>query len=164
MKRLRSLFDPEIHVPLLVMLPGASHAGTSVAVQVSLRDVAATVAEVTGLGPREFPGRSLSRHWLAPGMPDPTPSLSEVEAPVKTAPNQGRSPVFRGPMQAIAFGDYVYIHNGDQVEELFNVRSDPGQLHNLVANPDARSSLNELRAAFLQLRPDLETPRIAGRR
>src|SRR5262249_26144673 len=40
-----SLYDPEIHVPLLALLPGGAHAGRSVAEPVSLRDLPATVAD-----------------------------------------------------------------------------------------------------------------------
>ena len=146
-----SLYDPEIHVPLLVMLPGGSHAGRSIAAQVSLRDLAATVADVTGLGSSAFPGKSLAHHWLSSGVSGATPSLSVVDAPVKSAPNQGRSPVFRGPMQAVAWRDYVYIHNGDELEELFDVRTDPGQLRNLVAAPEVSSILDEIRATYRNL-------------
>jgi arylsulfatase A-like enzyme len=150
-----SLYDSEIHVPLLVLLPKGSHAGRTVAGQVSLRDLAATVADVTGLGTGTFPGSSLTRHWRSSGTPDDVPSLSEVDAPVMGAPNQGRSPVFRGPMQAVATGDYVYIHNGDGKEQLFEIRSDSGQSRDLATAPEARSVLEELRTAFHLLKPDL---------
>ena len=101
-----SLYDAEIHVPLLILLPGEKpHAGQVVTVQVSLGHLAATVAHVTGLGGSPFPGRSLARHWAADASPLSEPSLSEVDAPVMTGPNQGRSPVFRGPMKAVAAGN-----------------------------------------------------------
>jgi arylsulfatase A-like enzyme len=140
-----SLYDAEIHVPLLVLLPGGAHAGQSVAAQVSLRDLAATVADVTGLGGSPFPGRSLARHWAADASPQPDPSLSEVDAPVKSAPNQGRSPVFRGPMKAVAAGKHVYVCNGDGQEELFDVEADPMQSRNLAGLPQARPTLDQFR-------------------
>jgi len=140
-----SLYDAEIHVPLLVLLPGGAHAGQSIAAQVSLRDLAATVADVTGLGGSPFPGRSLARHWAADASPQPEPSLSEVDAPVKSAPNQGRSPVFRGPMKAVAAGNHVYVCNGDGQEELFDVEADPMQSRNLAGLPQFRSTLDQFR-------------------
>ena len=48
-------------------------------------------------------------------------------------PNQGRSPVFRGPMKAVAAGNHVFIKNGDGKEELFNVDTDPRQLDDLYS-------------------------------
>ncbi len=140
-----SLYDAEIHVPLLILLPGEVHAGQSVAEQVSLRDLAATVADVTGLGGSPFPGRSLARHLAANASPLHEPSLSEVDSPVMSAPNQGRSPVFRGPMKAVAAGKHVYVRNGDGQEELFNVEADPMQSRNLAGLPQSQSILVQIR-------------------
>jgi hypothetical protein len=122
-----------------------SRAGQSVAAQVSLRDLAATVADVTGLGGSPFPGRSLARHWAADASPLSEPSLSEVDAPVMSAPNQGRSPVFRGPMKAVAAGKHVYVRNGDGQEELFDVAADPMQSRNLAGLPQVQSILDQIR-------------------
>jgi len=140
-----SLYDAEIHVPLLIILPAQAHAGKVVTAQVSLRDLAATVADVTGLGGSPFPGRSLARHWAADAPPQPEPSLSEVDAPVMSAPNQGRSPVFRGPMKAVAAGKHVYVRNGDGKEELFDVQADPMQLRNLAGLRHVQSILVQIR-------------------
>ena len=146
-----SLYDAEIHVPLLILLPGEAHAGQSVAAQVSLRDLAATVADLTGLGGSHFPGRSLARHWNASASPRQEPSLSEVDAPVMSAPNQGRSPVFRGPMKAVSTGKHVYIRNGDGKEELFDVEADPRQSRNLAGLPQVQSVLDQVRADIERL-------------
>jgi arylsulfatase A-like enzyme len=141
-----SLYDAEIHVPLLILLPGQAYAGRTVTAQVSLRDLAATIADVTGLRGSPFPGRSLGCYWAASAQPPQEPSMSEVDAPVMSAPNQGRSPVFRGPMKALAFGKYVYVRNGDGQEELFDVAADPMQSSNLAALPNVRSILDQVRA------------------
>ncbi len=148
-----SLYDPEIHVPLVVLLPGGARPGRSVSAPVSLRDLAATVTDVAGLEGSPFPGRSLARHWASGGSPEPEPepSLSEVDGPVKSAPNHGRSPLFNGPLHAIAAGNEVYIRNGAGSEELFDVASDPMQLRNLAALPQSRPSLNRFRASIARV-------------
>jgi arylsulfatase A-like enzyme len=145
-----SLYDAEIHVPLLIILPEQAHAGKVVAAQVSLRDLAATVADLTGPGDSPFPGRTLARYW-AGAAPPPEPSLSEVDVPVATAPNQGRSPVFRGPMKAVAAGKYVYVRNGDGREELFDVEADPMQLRNVAGLPQVESVLVHTRISLDRL-------------
>src|SRR5262249_334386 len=45
-----SLYDQEIHVPLLVVFPNGAEAGRSVATPVSPRDLPATIADLTGFG------------------------------------------------------------------------------------------------------------------
>ncbi|HKI19159.1 MAG TPA: sulfatase [Isosphaeraceae bacterium] len=149
-----SLYDAEIHVPLVVLLPGGAHAGRSISAPVSLRDLAATVADLTGLAGSPFPGRSLAGHWTHGGSLEPEPSFSEVDGPVNCAPNQGRSPVFSGPLQALAAGKEVYIQSGAGREELFDVETDPMQSRNLAALPQSRQSLDRFRslvARFVQV-------------
>jgi arylsulfatase A-like enzyme len=143
-----SLYDQELHVPLLVLLPRAAQAGRSVADPVSLRDLPATVVDVLGLADGSpFPGRSLARFWSEnPGANiQDEPVLASVDGPVQAAPNQGRSPVFRGPMKAVASGAQVYIRNGDGREELFDVDADPGQSRDLAGLDESRSDLERLR-------------------
>ncbi|MDR3621499.1 MAG: sulfatase-like hydrolase/transferase [Paludisphaera borealis] len=149
-----SLYDQELRVPLLVLLPKSAHAGRTVADPVSLRDLPATVVDVLGLGADSpFPGRSLARCWSgADGSPTaPDSVLSSVDAPVETAPNQGRSPVFRGPMKAVASGRRVYIRNGDGREELFDVAADPDQTHDLADLDESKPHLDHLRAELIRL-------------
>ena len=155
-----SLYDPEIHVPLIALLPGGAEAGRAVAEPVSLRDLAATVADLTGLGGASpFPGRSLARHWdpaTTPGESDP--SLAEVDGPAKSTPNLGRSPAFRGPMKALVSGRDVYIRNGDGVEEVYDLATDPSQTHNLVDSPALLPRLEALRGDLDRMTGDDTRP------
>ena len=60
-----SLYDAEIRVPLLIFLPGGAFAGRTVSAPVSLRDLPATLADLSGMEDSPFPGRSLARYWSA---------------------------------------------------------------------------------------------------
>jgi arylsulfatase A-like enzyme len=155
-----SLYDPEIHVPLLAILPDGAHAGRSVAEPVSLRDLPATVADLLGLGGvSPFPGRSLARHWDPSARPDSAPMLSEVDGPAKSAPNLGRSPAFRGPIKALISGREVYIRNGDGIEEVYDLATDPSQTRNLAGSPAVLPRLEALRADLeLLTRDDTRPP------
>jgi arylsulfatase A-like enzyme len=159
-----SLYDPEIHVPLLMVLPGGLCAGRSVAEPVSLRDLPASIADLVGLaGASPFPGRSLARCWTPDALPFDEPTLAEVDAPVKSAPNQGRSPVFRGAMKALVSGQDVYIHNGDGVEELYHLGSDPAQTRNLADDPDLLPRLQQFREQMHTMtRDDTRPPEWRG--
>jgi arylsulfatase A-like enzyme len=130
-----SLYRTEVRVPLLIALPSGEAAGRIVDRFVSLRDIPATIADLVGSGGRPpFPGRSLARLWRAPpsgsGRGEPEDLvMSELGAPNPTDPNRGRSPARRGPLVALAEGDFVYIRNeGDGGEELFRERDDPREL------------------------------------
>jgi arylsulfatase A-like enzyme len=151
-----SLYRTEIRVPLLIVLP-ADRGRSPVAVEefVSLRDIAATIADFVRPGTKSpFPGRSLlplgGVHARPSATAAPTPSddddvvtLSELASPNPSDPNQGRSPAHRGPLISLAEGDFVYIRNeGDGSEELFNERDDP---HELINCARAKAMLPVLR-------------------
>jgi arylsulfatase A-like enzyme len=157
-----SLYDQEVRVLLLIVGPRRVPRGLTVGEAVTLRDIPATVADLLGFSPGSpFPGRTLSRHWSAggPGPDSPAdPLLSEVDRPVKSAPNQGRSPVLRGAMKSLAGGGIVYVRNGDGVEELYDVARDPRQEHDLSDSPEVRPLLNQFRDDLRRLL-EAEPPR-----
>jgi arylsulfatase A-like enzyme len=154
-----SLYEQEIHVPLLVILPGAGHAGHTVAEPVSLRALPASVDAILDLdGIAPFPGQSLSRFWDRSGRPEPEPVLAQVDGPAKTAPNLGRSPAFAGPMKALLSGQDVYIRNGDGTEELYDLTTDPAQCSNLVRAPSVIPRLESCRMILNRMISDDRRP------
>ena len=59
-----SLYQTELHVPLLIVPPGGHATKQVVKETVSLRDLAATIVDVLGLeAGSPFPGSSLARYW-----------------------------------------------------------------------------------------------------
>ena len=75
----------------------------------------------------------------------------EVEEPAQASPNQGRSPIFRGSMKAVIADGTAYIRNGDGVEELYDVASDPGESHDLAGTPEALPQLERARDRLRRL-------------
>ncbi len=154
-----SLYDPEIHVPLIVVSPDNPQAGRTIAEPVSLRDLPSTIADLVGLGgSATFPGRSLARMWKDNGEVDPTPILSEVDGPAKSTPNLGRSPAFRGPMKAVAIGREVYLRNADGAEEFYDLATDPLQMRNLIHKPEVLARLGSFRITLDRLTRDDTRP------
>ncbi|MFO0953014.1 MAG: sulfatase-like hydrolase/transferase [Isosphaeraceae bacterium] len=142
-----SLYNQEVHVPLLVIAPGGKGAGRVVRSPVSLRDLAATVMDVVGLSNASpFPGQSLAQAWTGSVDADLGPALSEVQTPPVFDPNLGASPVQRGPMTSLVGWGYHYIRNGDGREELYAL-DDPAEEHDLASKPEAAETLARLRSA-----------------
>jgi arylsulfatase A-like enzyme len=154
-----SLYRTEIRVPLLILTPSRRPSGGVVHETVSLRDLPATIVELIGLeNGSPFPGRSLARLWAdrpigAPAI-ETDVVLSELASPNPSDPNHGRSPVLRGPLVALADGDFVYIRNeGDGNEELFNQREDPGELNNLARVDAMQLTLRRFRDHLTRAKP-----------
>jgi arylsulfatase A-like enzyme len=140
-----SLYMPQLHVPLVMSLPGAIPGGVSVREPVGLRDLAATVLDVAGIHGAPIPGHSLVALWnggAAEGQR--SPRLAELE---READNRKPwAPIDRGDMETLFEGGLHYIRNGDGSEELYDIGRDPGELQNLATQPQMAPALNGLRS------------------
>lgn len=154
-----SLYAHEVHVPLLVISPDAPP-DRRYSEPVSLRDLAATLADLAGLrSSAPFPGRPLAAAWRGTAEEDkhaPTTALSEVDIPEVIIPQRGRGPKEREfTMSAVADG-YHYIVDVRGTEELFELATDPDELRDLVGAPSSAPILGRFRTAILE--------RLAGER
>jgi arylsulfatase A-like enzyme len=148
-----SLYRREVHVPLLIIPPSGSTAGTSIEEPVSTREIPATIAEWVGLGGRSpFPGRSLTR-FLNPGegsRREVSPVLCELQHQASLRP-MVEVPASRGPVASLASREWVYIHDGDGREELYRPRTDPLELHDLAGDMESRPVLEHFRSELGRL-------------
>ena len=152
-----SLYRGEIRVPLVILPPAGQRSPRVVRETVSLRDLSATILDLTGQAQgSHFPGQSLASLWrepAGPGKSDPRPVISELPLPNPYDPNHGRSPAQRGPLVSVAEGDLVYIRNrGDGKEELYNDREDPGEVHDLSRDEAMKPALERLRRRLDELK------------
>jgi len=143
-----SLHREEVHVPLIVRLPGRVPAGRRVGSQVRIIDVYPTVAEVLGLSvPRHVEGESLRPLFRdAPGASDRA-AFSELYE---------REGVGRP-------GNWVSLDDGghklllrleDQKVFLYDVRRDPDERTNLAAEqPDLVAAMQQKVRQFLEAHP-----------
>jgi arylsulfatase A-like enzyme len=160
-----SLYRTELHVPLLVVPPstGRAAAGLRVAEPVSLRDLAATIVDLAGMGAGSpFPGGSLARCWdgTATGRPAPSDrsrALSEVVPNDQLDRDRVLEP--RPPLAALSDGEWTYIRREGEVrEELYQLADDPAETRDRAADPEARPRLERMRAALGRLTEGPLTP------
>jgi arylsulfatase A-like enzyme len=155
----KSLYETELHVPLLVIPPGGSATKQAVEEPVSLRDLAATIVDLTGLkASAPFPGVSLARFCKQPSQKAPvqplaaTPSLAEVVPNNPLVHHSRDLPEQLFPLGAVKENEWSYIRReGDVHEELFHLRQDPKEQHNLAGDPAAQTTLQQMRAALDRL-------------
>jgi len=119
-----SLYRPSVQVPLLVVYRGVAPQGRQVEQPVTLRDVAATLADLAGLPAGVVPGASLARFWRQSPSVEPrtqSPVMSEVSKGIRTPPWY---PVSKGDMRSLVDGDKRYILGGEGTEQLFDLTDD----------------------------------------
>jgi arylsulfatase A-like enzyme len=151
-----SLYQTELHVPLLIVPPGGRAAKRAVKETVSLRDLATTIAEVVCLGSSSpFPGESLARFWddrLSTGRATNAtvePAMAEVLVNDPLDCDQYGLPNKTWPMAALKTDEWSYIRREhDASEHLFHIRVDAKEERNLAGAPAAQPVLGQLREAL----------------
>jgi arylsulfatase A-like enzyme len=154
-----SLYQTEVHVPLLIVPPGGCATRRVVKETVSLRDLAATIVDVLDLANGSpFPGDSLARFWRDRA---PTPALeaaseglilSEVIPGFAINVDVYGLPKKSWPLAALHDGEWSYIRSeGNVREELFHVSKDTGEQRNMARDPAAQPILERLRRTLMRL-------------
>ncbi len=156
-----SLYDEVLRVPLLLHLPEDRRAGEVVDQPVSLIDVAPTFLELAGAEP--FPaaeGRSLLATDGTPRLRQGIFAEAVLRGPDRTALIDGPTKyVFTHPMGYLdpyynPFGAEPRLEEGRHrnlgKEELFDLETDPGEDHNLIATREEEATqLRERVLAYL---------------
>jgi arylsulfatase A-like enzyme len=141
-----SLYLPQLHVPLWILLP--ERTARRVSKSVSLRDLPTTILELADAGGASpFPGGSLARFWTNSRYAAEEGPMYVSLHPPPWAEVQP-IPAARGPMRSIIEDPYHYILNGDGVEELYDYRADPGEVLDLAGTSRAAALLPRFRALW----------------
>jgi|SRR5579864_48254 len=149
-----SLYGHEVHVPLLIISAFAP-TGQTVSEPVSLRDLAATIVDVSGLAAGSpFPGRSLAEYWrpaLGAVPPHAAVAVSEVDIPLVIIPQRGRGPSQRGFTISLVAEGLHYLLDVRGTEELYDLAADPRELRDLKSSPGQKPALGRFRSALRQI-------------
>ncbi|MGD7705232.1 sulfatase family protein [Microlunatus sp. Y2014] len=136
-----SFLESVIRVPYLVAAP-SGRPGQTVDALVEHIDLAPTVLDLVGLPqPPALPGRSLRP--LLEGAPVAEDWHRPVLCEFTSNDRQHRSKCLRTT-------DRKYVFHDDRAPELYDLATDPTELHNVAADPAYASDLAELQTALLE--------------
>ena len=153
-----SLYQTELHVPLVVVPPPGIRIKPVVAETASLRNLAATIVDIAGSGadspfPADrWPGcgnRRRTRPAAAGSGEEAMAELVPNETLVPGAPGLPRRP---GPLAALTEDGWSYIRREGEVrEELYHLREDPREQHNVADSAGSRPRLERMRGVLSRL-------------
>ncbi len=137
-----------IREPLYIRYPALTHAGMTSDVPVTGADLYPTVLKLAGLPLRpqqHADGQSLEK--LLAGKPDERLRERPLIWHYPHYDNQGGE-----PSSLIRLGDYKLIHyHLDAHDELYNLRSDPSEQHDIAADHPSRvNSMRDILLTYLQ--------------
>ena len=144
-----SLFVDVLHVPLILRFPARVPPNTRVKQAVTLRDLAATILDLTQHPDSAMvPGTTLAARWrdsLAVG----SPLFAALERGVRV---DSTLPFATGGLLSMLDNDWQYIRNsGTGTEQLFRYRDDPAERTNLISSPSADSVAQRFRRSVKEL-------------
>ncbi len=150
-----TLYQTELHVPLVMVPPRGTGTRKLVSETVGLRDLPATIVDILGWGSDSpFPGRSLVGLWDSRkgGSGEVSPALAEVVPTDPVEPDLAKAMAARAAWSSLTQNGWVYLRReGSSFDELYNLDADPSELLNLVADPREHARLEEMRALMNQL-------------
>ena len=145
MDHLVLIYREVLQVPLLLKLPGGQGAGTTVSAPAQLTDVAATLLSLLGF---EQDSRAAGVSLLGLGDEENADRLILSES-VYPRVHFGWS-----DLASMIDGDFHFIDGPDP--ELYNLREDPGEKHNILL--DQRAAARRMRSAIESYDRTLQTP------
>ena len=129
-----TLWQESTHVPLIVVVPGLTKPGRVCKRAASLLDIYPTLVDLTGGGiGRQLEGVSLSPQLRNPKAPRKEPAITTIA----------------GNNQSVRLDNWCYIRYQSGIEELYDLKNDPDELHNLAKKQEYVSVKKEL-AKWLQ--------------
>ncbi|RQG92948.1 DUF4976 domain-containing protein [Natrarchaeobius halalkaliphilus] len=146
------MYDDTYRIPLQIRWPGVVDPGSTCSRPVHLHDLAATFLEIADVAvPETFDARSLV-------------SLLENHSEER--------PVWPDSVFAQYHGDefglysqrmvrttrYKYVYNGPDVDELYDLEADPGELQNLIDHPDYEAVRHGMRERLIEWMDDTNDP------
>ncbi len=155
-------YEPSLRVPTLMRGPGIP-AGETRSDPIMTIDLAPTFLDAAGAQPdRAMDGVSMldvardgdrgwSRAVLTETGPLPAPLLGQARAP-EAFLSEPSGPSRQRFSQGVRTSRYLYVEHASNERELYDLRSDPGQLHSIVDRPGAAHVVAELARVLDRMR------------
>ena len=132
----RSLYVQETQVPLVIRVPGEDAAAVRISVPVSLRELPATVLDLTRIGrDAAFPGHTLSRFWRS------TPGVIAEQDTVLAQFAQYT-------LSGVTAGRHHLLRDRQGVMHLFDLDTDPHEEHDLAGTPEGAHVMASIGATY----------------
>jgi choline-sulfatase len=134
------MYENSVGVPLMFHVPGITRGGSRCATVASLVRVLPTLAELCGLDvPSTLDGKSL------------VPNLKNPEERIDSAAYAEFGLGAGDGMQMIRHGDFKYVYNYKDIEQLYDLPRDPQGMTNLALLPGHKETARRLKQELFKI-------------
>lgn len=150
----KTLYDEEVHVPLVFSQPGRVPAGRVIDAPLSQIDLAPTILSLLGVPPEPLQdGRDFSAAIRGTGpLPPEAPIFCEARFSTAVVA-EGHKYIVHDPRLRVTFERKTLLDPDRSMEELYDLRADPWELQNLAWTPSPE--LDRMRSIVREHRRDI---------
>ena len=147
----RMFWEASVRVPCVVSWPAGLPSGHRVTTPLGGVDLAPTLLELCDLSfDAPIDGRSIASAIIDGGQPDPIPIFSEIGTSDginfrSTEPEELAARVM------VRDGDWKYVMNRADKDELYNLDSDPAELRNVAVDADQADRITHMQSLIREM-------------
>ena len=148
------MYEESVRVPCILAWPAGLPAGGEVHGPVGGVDLMPTLLELAGAPvPEPLDGRSIAAALRRGTEPAPAPVLAEIAAIAgPDALDHGNlAPDRLAGHVMLRDGDWKYVRNRHDIDELYHLAADPREMHNLAAAAEHAGRVEEMRRRIAAL-------------
>ena len=145
------MYEESVRVPCLISWPEAIPAGQRVAAPLGGVDLAPTLLELAGASvPDSVEGRSLAEAITGGAASEPAPVFAEV-ASAEAIYGGNLDPAQNAAHVMVLDGGCKYVWNRFEVDELYDLATDPAEMDNRAESPPCAPRVAEMRRLIVAM-------------
>ena len=143
-------YEESVRVPCVVSWPSRLPRKMRVSTPLAGVDLMPTLVDLTGgRAPERIDGRSLAADLLAARQPEPAPVFAEIGDGIMIG-NSADPAHFATRVMALD-GGWKYVRNRDEIDELYDLASDPSEMVNLALEAAQRPRVSAMRSLIADM-------------
>jgi arylsulfatase A-like enzyme len=145
------MYEESVRVPCLISWPVEIPAGQRVAAPLGGVDLVPTLLELAGLPvPATMDGRSFAADITAGREPHSAPVFAEIASGEALYRRQHDPEQFAAHVM-VRDGEWKYVWNRFDADELYRLDEDPAEMNNLAAAPGSGQSIDRMRRLITRM-------------
>ena len=144
------LYEESVKVPCIISWPSRLRPGVRIKTPLAGVDLMPTLLGLAHCPiPGNIDGRSVAEELIEGVEPEELPVYAEIGDGIVVG--NSTDPEYFASHIMVLFQDWKYIQNRDEVDELYNLKQDPGEMRNLAFDPVHNDRISSMRKLIKEM-------------